>query len=146
MVLSRAALSLLRDSELAFDDVELSHPETGEALVATCGGEVISISGDLIQEGAPTSVYVVHGYFTDDSLQIPLDAPKMRLQLAEVEGMPALMGIPAQELFGQCRLFLIERGSESGRGVFLEVSGSVSCDEAKSIASELLSGSRVTEG
>ncbi|MEX2238649.1 MAG: hypothetical protein WEB00_14080 [Dehalococcoidia bacterium] len=106
-----------------------------------CGTSVYGVSGEgRAPSGA--SATVLRNYYQGEVPRIPIEAPRDRLKTLTIAGKRAVLELPPQQLFGECRLFVIERASAAAApGIIWEISGSLSCDDAVALAEALLGGS-----
>lgn len=121
------------ESELAVGADALQGDEA-----AACDETVYSVSGyRSIDDLRAADVY--RFYFSGDNLRVPISAPLDRIQIIDVAGRSGVIETARQELFPECRLFLIERyPTDSDPGIAWEISGTISCSEAANLGQELL--------
>jgi hypothetical protein len=104
----------------------------------SCGGAIYSVSGQA-RAASGSHAEVIRTYYQGTTPRLPVEAPRERLQLTTVGGKEALLETPAQQLFPECRLFVIERTPKRGTpGIIWEISGSVTCEDATAVADQLL--------
>lgn len=122
-----------RASELFF-----SRPGFSGVEGIACGGEVYGISGAQ-SLGGQSSAIVYRNYFNASRPRLPIDAPEGRISQRTVDGHAAVVVLPRQALFPECRLFMIERDAGSGEpGIVWEISGTLTCQQAEGLAADLL--------
>lgn len=120
-------------------DLNLSLPGLSGVEAIACNGQVYGLNG-VVELDDQSTAFVYRNYFSRAVPKAPIDAPEDRISLVTVADRPAIMVLARQDLFPECRLFMIERPSSTDTpGIIWEISGTLTCDQAQELGAELLS-------